>query len=330
MTPAPPALTYYPDSEPGIRRQRRGRGFSYIAPDGTRISRGAERARIEALAVPPAYEDVWICPRADGHLQATGRDTRARKQYRYHPDFRAWRETRKYADLPDFGAALPRLRRAILRDLRRDAGDRAFAIAACLALLDRAAIRVGTETYAEENGSFGASTLLNRHLDLDRGRVSLCFTGKGGRRIQTQLSDRTLARTLHKLQDLPGGRLLTWLDGSEPRTITSSDVAERMAEITSDTRFTPKTFRTWAGSEAALSAALDAGEGLTIKTMAEAAADRLKNTPAIARASYIHPAVIALADSEDPGWREALVGADGPAELRQAERALLALLAGSS
>ncbi|MDQ2095524.1 DNA topoisomerase IB [Rhodalgimonas zhirmunskyi] len=328
-----PDLTYYPDDRPGISRRRCGRGFTYIAADGTRIERGKERRRIEALAVPPAYEGVWISPRVDGHLQATGRDARARKQYRYHPDWTAFRARAKYDQLADFGRALPRLRRAILAELRRsDPGDQPFALAAVLALLDRAAIRVGNRDYARENGSYGATTLKGAHMRLDGGVLRLRFTGKGGTKIKTELRDKTLERALSRLDDLPGAELITWLDeDGTPRGLRSDEVNAYLAERTGHAGLTAKTFRTWNGTVAALEAALachrDAGR-VTIKGMAEAAAERLHNTPTIARTSYIHPQVIALAEDETavPDIRDAAPMIDG---LRKAEAQLLFLLDGT-
>jgi DNA topoisomerase-1 len=323
---AEPRLCFYPDSRPGITRRRRGRGFSYIAPDGTTIDAAPERARIKALAVPPAYEDVWICPRPDGHLQATGRDARARKQYRYHPDWRAFREARKYHQLAAFGAALPGLRRAIRRRLRQaQPGDQVFAIAAILALIDRASLRIGAPGYARENRSFGATTLRHRHLTLEPDRIRLTYRAKGGRLVRKLLRDATLNRTLARLDDLPGPELASWIDeAGRSRAVTAGEVNGFLAAQTGAEGLTAKTFRTWNGSAAALEVALH-DEALTIKAMTEAAAERLANTPAIARKSYIHPAVIALADTPWPA-RRALLNAPAPRGLRQAEAALLQLL----
>ncbi|ETA52783.2 DNA topoisomerase [Rhodobacteraceae bacterium PD-2] len=323
---AAPRLTFYPDSRPGIRRERRGRGFSYIAPDGTRIDAAAERARIAALAVPPAYENVWICPRDDGHLQATGRDTRARKQYRYHPDWRAFREAQKYDQLACFGAALPALRRHIRRTLRQaEPGDQAFAIAAILALIDRASLRVGSPGYAKENRTFGATTLRHRHLTLDGDEIKLTYRAKGGLLVRKTLKDASLNRTLARLDDLPGPELASWIDeGGTARAVTAGEVNAFLAAQTGTEGLTAKSFRTWNGSAAALEIAVKE-ESLTIKAMTEAAAERLATTPAIARKSYIHPEVIAL--TETP-WddRRALLQAPAERGLRKAEAALLRLL----
>ncbi|MFZ5964056.1 DNA topoisomerase IB [Thalassococcus sp. BH17M4-6] len=324
MTPTD--LVYYPDDRPGITRRRRGRGWSYTAPDGTHIDDKGERARIDALAVPPAYSDVWICPEPLGHLQATGRDARTRKQYRYHPDWTDFRARAKYDDLPAFGAALPALRRRILRDLReREPGERQFAIAALLALLDRAALRVGSPDYARRNKTFGASTLRPKHFSLDGGEIRLSYTGKGGARIRSRLRDRTLNRVLGALDDLAGPTLISWTDDAgEGHAVTAGEVNALLAEMTGQSGITAKTFRTWNGSVAALEAALSS-DGPTIKALSEAASERLHNTPTIARKSYIHPDVVALTDAPDD--RAALADAPEIRGLRRAEAQLCALLA---
>ncbi|MGR3504152.1 DNA topoisomerase IB [Pseudaestuariivita sp.] len=310
-------LIYYPDDQPGIQRLRRGRGFSYIAPDGTTIARGAERARLEALAVPPAYEDVWMSPEPAGHLQATGRDARRRKQYRYHPDWVEARARDKFAELPAFGAGLPRLRRRILRDLKGEAGELHFALAAAAALIDRMALRAGTEAYAQDNGSYGALTLRDRHLRLEGTRVRLDFTAKGGQRVRQSRSDRTLARALEACQDHGGATLLSYVSGGEVRPLQSGALNDYLSEHTGSDA-TAKTFRTWAGTVAAYDVARQGGT--SIKAMTEAAAERLHNTPTIARNSYVHPDVIALAGAD----AQAVV--DVPDGLTQAEAGVLNLL----
>ncbi len=324
--PPPAQLVYYPDSEPGIRRRRRGRGFSYIAPDGTTIERGAERRRIEALAVPPAYDKVWICPKPQGHLQATGQDARARKQYRYHPEWRAWREAHKFDHLAEFGDALPAIRRRIRQDLSGEAGELDFAIAAVLALIDRVSIRVGNPEYAAENRTYGATTLTGRHIRLDGGMIRLRYMAKGNKKVDRTLKDRGLNKVLGQLHDLPGKQLIGWVDDDgQPHGVSSDQVNRRLAEITGTDGITAKTFRTWAGSEAALACALKE-DALTIRAMSEAAAERLHNTPTIARNSYIHPRVIALNEADADARAALLEGLPDRSGLRQAERALLRLL----
>ena len=322
-----PDLVYFPDDRPGITRRRCGRGFSYTAPDGTRIDDRTERARIAALAVPPAYEGVWISPRADGHLQATGRDARSRKQYRYHPDWTAFRAREKFAGLAAFGEALPGLRRRILDDLRSsEAGEREFAIAAVLALLDRAGLRIGNAGYARENRTYGATTLRRTHMTLDGDRLRLSFPAKGGRRVREELRDRTLNRVLTRLDDLPGRDLVSWVDDDgTPHSVRSDEVNAFLAERTGNADLTAKTFRTWNGSVAALEAAAAPGR-VSIRAMAEAAAARLHNTPAIARTSYIHPEVIALADLSEADRLHRIATPEEPRGLRRSEAQLLGLL----
>jgi DNA topoisomerase-1 len=317
-----PDLVYYPDTEPGIRRRRAGRGFCYYGPGGSLIRDPGERLRIASLAVPPAYEEVWICPLPDGHLQATGFDARGRKQYRYHPRWTEFRAQLKYGDLAEFGRMLPRIRRRIARDLSGEPGERAFAVAAVLAMIDRLSVRVGSAGYAEENGTYGATTLRHHHLKLTRRGISLRFPGKGGKEVHRQVRDARLGRVLHELDDLPGATLVSWLDDEgRAREVTAGDVNAYLAEVSGEIRFTAKTFRTWNGSVAALEA-VRPGERTTIRVMAEAAAERLGNTPTIARNSYIHPQVLRLAE-EPERYPVTLPEVAG---LRADERRLLALL----
>lgn len=322
-----PHIEYYPDNRPGIRRERRGTGFSYIAPDGTRIHDTSVRRRLSDLAVPPAWEDVWICPLDKGHLQATGRDTKARKQYRYHPDWSAFRARQKFAHLADFGEKLPELRRRILRDLRNaDAGDQDFAVAAVIALIDRASLRVGTPDYARTNKTFGATTLRKRHLDLDPDKLSLNYQGKGGIRIKKSLHDKTLNRVLSRLDDLPGPELMSWVDDTgTPRSVTSGEVNAFLTGFLGNDALTAKTFRTWNGSVAALDAALSY-DTPTIKAMTTAAAQRLSNTPAICRTSYIHPMVIDLHSASEKVRASLTKEAPDIRGLRRFEAQLLHLL----
>jgi DNA topoisomerase-1 len=316
-----PDLVYYPDDRPGITRRRAGCGWSYRGPDGTRIDDAGERARIEALAVPPAYEDVWISPRVRGHLQATGYDARTRKQYRYHPDWTEWRARRKYRDLPEFGRALPRLRRRVAEALMGEAGERDFAIAAVIRLIDRASLRIGSEAYRAENGTEGATTLRSGNLALEEGRVRLDWTAKGGRRVRRQVSDRTLARALDALDGLPGAPVFEWVEDGARHDVQADHVNDWLRDATGLEDASAKTFRTWNGSCAALDAVMSAAEGATIAGLAEAAAKALHNTPSIARNSYVHPAVIDLTRD----WRP-VEPPDRPHGLRRTERGLLRLI----
>ncbi len=297
-SPIADGLVYYLDDQPGIRRRKRGRGYQYVAPDGTSIDAQEERARLNGLAVPPAYEDVWLSPLHNGHLQATGRDARARKQYRYHEAWAAAQSETKFQQLAEFGSSLPRLRRRVLRDLKTDAGEQVFALAAATALIDRGALRVGNPDYTEQNGSYGALTLRNRHVQFEGNRIKLRYKAKGGTKVRKQLANRTLARALQKAGDLPGAELLSWVDDAgNAHNLTSDRLNSYISDACDLDTVTAKTFRTWAGSVAAFEVAEQGGA--TIKSMSEAAAERLHNTPTIARGSYIHPKIIDLAD-EDP------------------------------
>ncbi len=321
-------LEYYPDSRPGISRKRCGRGFTYTNTDGTRIERGPERDRITALAIPPAYASVWITPRRNGHLLATGFDARTRKQYRYHPDWSRVQALRKFDRLTDFAETLPTLRRWIADRLREGAGTQEAAIAATLALIDRASLRVGDEKYTNENGSYGATTLRPRHVEIESGGISLSYTAKGGAEVEKSLYAPRLARVLQDCADLPGAELISWeTDKGDIRPVRSEHINTALKRICGDD-VTAKTIRTWNGTHAAFLCACDASENLTIAAMADAAANRLHNTPTIARNSYIHPKVLDLTKCE-PADRNALLDADQAADgLRKGEAALSKFLAG--
>lgn len=326
--PCPPGLVYVSDDMPGIARRRRGRGFGYADALGQAVT-GSARDRIERLGIPPAWENVWICADPAGHLQATGFDAAGRKQYRYHPDWSAWRSRAKYGSLADFGAALARFRARVERDLRGEVGDLDFSLAAIAVLLDRLHLRVGSAAYTARNGTFGATTLLRRHLKLGDGALELRYRAKGGKLVEHTLRDRRLHRTFEAIDDLPGRQLFTWIgaDG-EVHTIGSQHVNAYLAERTGLEGVSAKTFRTWAGTMAGFRAALQAKGKLGIRTLSEAAAAALHNTPAIARSSYIHPAVLDLAGLPPEERRELLAGLrpSGPSRLQADERRLLRLL----
>ena len=311
-------LIWYSHDRPGIRRRRRGRGWSYIAPDGTSVDAAGERARIAALAVPPAYEDVWICPEARGHLQATGRDAARRLQYRYHPDWTTARAEVKFAALPAFGRALPEVRDWIARGLRAEPGSDDFATAMVLRLIDRASTRIG----GPGGGGRGATTLRAADVRVRGRRVRLDYRAKGGVRARKSLDDAALARALHRAADLPGATLAVRLgaDGA-PQPLRSEAVNARLADLAGP-GMTAKTFRTWNGTLAALECLLER-DASGIGAMADAAGQRLHNTPAVARRSYIHPAVAALAGAPPPR-----IGA-GPRALGASERVLMRVLEGS-
>jgi DNA topoisomerase-1 len=320
----PRGLVYVTDAMPGIRRLRRGKGFAYLAPDGTSIERGPERERLEKLGVPPAYNKVWMCPLPHGHLQATGLDQRARKQYRYHALWSEHRSGNKFDKLVDFAHCLPAIRARVVRDLRAPSGDPRFALAAAVTLIDRLSLRVGNEEYARENGSFGALTLRNKHVRLSDGEIRLDFKAKSGQRVRRSLKDRQLLRILEKASDLPGYELLTWVDAAgQTHTLSSTQLNAYLDEADGDDdlAFTAKTFRTWAGTLAAFER-VEAGDRPKLKDLALAASERLHNTPAVAKAAYIHPRVLALAGEDLPelGSPEPIRG------LSPTERRLLAFL----
>ncbi len=313
-------LVYYPDSEPGIRRKRCGRGFSYVGPDGCRIDRGRERKRLEAMAVPPAYEDVWMSPLPEGHLMATGLDARKRKQYRYHPDWSEAQAEAKWTSMADFGAALPRIRRRVRKGLKAEPGSREFTLHAALYVIDRLAMRVGRAEYAAENGSYGALTLRRRHLFVRDDGLRLSYVAKGGLKVTRDLTDGPLADLFLTLRDGPASELFLWRDARGRSHALSPSLLNQELAALAGHRVSAKDFRTWHGSAAALGAkAANARTG--IKGVAEAASKRLSNTPTVARNSYIHPAVIELATTKDE-----LILPGAARELTRAETGLLDLI----
>jgi len=294
-------LIYVSDTEPGIRRSRKGKGFCYRLPNGKLVAEPELKDRIAALGLPPAYDDVWICLQENGHLQATGYDARGRKQYRYHKDWNAFRSVEKFHQLIEFGQALPKIRRQALRDLDTGVDDIRGILAALTTLLDEAHLRVGNQAYVKENGTYGATTLLKRHIKLNDGKIELKFRAKGGKRVQRSLKHPRLQKILEEIADLPGRQLFVWKDETGSlKPVESGRLNSYLAEI-SGIAISAKTFRTWAGSLAGFGMARSAileGRRPTVKEMAEASAEVLHNTPAISRSSYIHPRVIALADRD--------------------------------
>ena len=292
-------LRYVSDAMPGIRRRRAGRGFSYTGVDGKRLTDRRVLARIRSLAIPPAWTDVWICPIARGHLQATGRDARGRKQYRYHPRWRTVRDEVKYERMIAFGQALPRIRRRVEEDLALPGLPRERVLAAVVRLLEKTGVRVGNEEYARENRSFGLTTLRNHHADVGSRRIRFRFRGKGGKEHEVELSDRRLARIVARCQELPGQALFTYLDDDgQQRTVDSADVNDYLREVSGE-EFTAKDFRTWSGTVLAAWALAELQEfdseaqaKKNVVRAVEAGAERLGNTPAVSRASYVHPIVI--------------------------------------
>jgi len=296
-------LRHCSNTIPGITRKRAGHGWAYFKPDGERITDRDEIDRLNKIALPPAYTDAWYCPWANGHLLATGIDARGRKQYRYHPDFRAQQEADKYERCADFGRALPKLRAKVTKDLAGRKLARDTVVAAVVRLLDLGHIRVGNEAYAKTNKSFGATTLRNRHVRVKGPKLRLEYVGKSGKKQRLTIEDRRLARIVRQTQDLPGQHLFEYLDSEgRPVPVTSEDVNDYIREATG-TEFTAKHFRTWGASLLAFEHILDLSKDgkISLKPMLEAVAAALGNTPAISRKSYIHPALIELCRSENAG-----------------------------
>jgi DNA topoisomerase I len=292
-------LRYVSDEMPGIKRVSRGRRFAYIAPDGTEIRDKNELARIKALAVPPAYTNVWICPFAHGHIQATGRDARRRKQYRYHKRWREVRDENKYGRLIAFAECLPKIRKRVEADLALPGLPREKVLATVVELLQTTAIRIGNDEYAKENNSFGLTTLQNRHAKVEGGSVRFSFRGKSGIKHAIDLRDRRLAKIIRQCQELPGQQLFEYVDDDgTTRAIDSYDVNEYIRSISGD-EFSAKDFRTWLGtvSCAVLLAQEEIAETPTdrkqrIVNVIKDVAKRLGNTPSVCRKCYVHPHVI--------------------------------------
>jgi DNA topoisomerase-1 len=293
------ALQYVSDETPGIRRKKSGTGITYVGPAGKSIRDEETLRRIKALAIPPAWTEVWICPDSDGHLQATGFDARGRKQYRYHPRFREVREQTKYNKMLAFGQALPKIRKRVEQDLKKSGLAREKVLAAAVKLLETTLIRVGNDEYAKSNNSFGLTTLRDKHAEIKGSRIRFEFKGKSGIDHEIDLSDPRLAKIVKQCQDLPGQELFQYLDDAgQVRDITSTDVNQYIREIAGE-EFTAKDFRTWAGTVLA-AMALREIEAFTSQAQAkknivkavEEVAKRLGNTKAVCRKCYIHPSVI--------------------------------------
>ena len=290
-------LLHISDAAPGIKRLRCGTGFRYVRFDRKTIT-DADRDRIVRLAIPPAWTDVWICCDERGHIQATGRDARGRKQYRYHPSWMAMQDETKFSSLPDFARALSRLRKAVDADMRRRSLCREKVVATVIWLMDRLLLRVGNPDYARSNNSFGATTLRNRHLRDDGTGLRLVFTGKSGKMWSLKLSDKRIARIVRSIQELPGQQLFQYVDDAGNRCpVTSQDINDYLRTIM-QADFTSKHFRTWAATAAALEALCcielpdsESGKKRTLNGEIDKVAQRLGNTRAVCRQSYIHPAV---------------------------------------
>lgn len=292
-------LRYVSDEAPGIRRRKAGKRWVYFAADGARITDESRIAWFNRLAIPPAWTDVWICPDRRGHLQATGRDAKGRKVYRYHPRWREVREEAKYGRMLAFARALPQIRQRVEEDLAKPGLPREKVLAAVVALLERTRIRVGNEEYARDNRSFGLTTLRDRHARIKGGRMTFAFKGKSGKSHEVEIADRQLARIVARCQDLPGQQLFQYLDDDGRRCgVASDDVNAYLREITGED-FSAKDFRTWAGTVLAAMALQEFSEvddaaqaKKNVVRAIESVAEKLGNTPAVSRASYVHPQVI--------------------------------------
>jgi DNA topoisomerase-1 len=332
-------LRYVSDTMPGIRRKKAGKGFTYAGGNGKAIRDPKELARIRSLAVPPAYTDVWICPTPNGHIQATGRDARGRKQYRYHPKWREVRDETKFGRMLAFSEVLPRIRRRVAKDLARSGLPREKILATVVRLLECTRIRVGNEEYSKANRSFGLTTLQDRHVEISGSKLRFEFRGKSGKVHSVSLSDRRLARIVHRCQALPGEDLFQYMDDEGVRqTIGSGDVNDYIREISGE-EFTAKDFRTWAGTILALTALTDAGAWASqrqaksnVLRAIDRVAEQLNNTRAICRKYYVHPAVFetylagTLLDTLQNGTKEAADNATARKDLSAEEMAVVRLL----
>lgn len=329
-------LRYVSDCQPGIARKRSGKGFRYAGPDGAAIRDEETLGRIKSLVIPPAWKAVWICPNPKGHLQATGRDARGRKQSRYHPRWREVRDATKYERMLLFGASLPRIRARVEDDLAQPGLSRRKVLATVVRLMETTLIRVGNAEYARENHSYGLTTMRNRHVQVDGSTVIFKFQGKSGVRHTIDINDRRLAKIIQRCQDIPGYELFQYVDSDgEHHPIDSADVNDYLRQI-SEQDFTAKDFRTWSGTVLACRALSESGafdsDTKAKKNIVQAiktVAARLGNTPSVCRKCYVHPAVLDcyLAGS----MQQILKGcaqptANSPHALRREEAALMHLL----
>ena len=329
---APPGLVWVNDGEPGIVRERSGSDFRYRGVDGQLIRRAGELQRIRSLAVPPAYEDVWICVLPNGHLQATGRDARGRKQYRYHPEWRVARDAAKFEHMLAFGVALPKIRSRVKADLASTnaALSREAVSASLVRLLDTTLVRVGNDEYARQNRSFGLTTLRRRHADVSGSVLRLHFRGKSGKEHELSLDDPRVARVVRRCQAIVGQHLFKWKDDEGAIHEVNSDDVNRYIREASGADFTAKDFRTWHGTCCAFDlwageSSLDPKGRRTANQLLAEVADRLGNTVAVCRKAYVHPRVLETLASSDGTVLESLMPRRR-AGLSAAERRLLAFL----
>ena len=333
------SLRYVSDAKPGIRRKKAGASFAYVGVDNKPVRDAETLARIKSLVIPPAWTDVWISPVANGHIQATGRDARGRKQYKYHTKWHSVRDETKYGRMIHFGNALPKIRERVNADLSKPKMPREKILAVVVRLLETTYIRVGNEEYARTNGSFGLTTLLDDHVDIKGARVTFCFKGKSGKTHTIALTDKRLAKLVKHSRDLPGEDLFQYIDDDgEPHPIDSGDVNTYLREIGGE-EFTAKDFRTWAGTLLAICSIGPSGahSGETSKKSAmvqsiKAVAEQLGNTPAVAKKGYIHPSVLQAYEDRSlyELWSESLKNARSRKGLTREENALLTFLEDSA
>lgn len=325
MATRAPKLIYIDDGLPGITRRRAGPGWAYFDAKGKCIADRAEIDRLNSIALPPAYTDAWFCPAGNGHILATGIDARGRKQYRYHPDFRTHREGEKFDLCLAFGTLLPLVRKRAEQDLAGSNPTREDAVASVVRLLDLGIVRIGNEAYAKTNRTFGATTLRRRHAEVKGSRLKLRFRAKSGVMREVTITDRRLAHFVRKMQDLPGQHLFQYLgDDGAVHHVGSAEVNQYLCETMGE-HFTAKNFRTWHASVIAFELLAHARGQLTIAALMEQVSERLGNTPAIARKSYVHPAVVALVERQEK-WREGLRLPRKTQWLSREERGLIELL----
>jgi DNA topoisomerase I len=328
-------LSYVSDDDKGWRRERAGEAFRYFKANGDPVTDDAALERIRKLAIPPAWTDVWICPKANGHLQATGRDARGRKQYRYHPQFREVRESTKYEHMLEFARALPAIRTKLAEHMALRGLPREKVLATVVHLLETTLIRVGNEDYAKENKSYGLTTLRNPHVSVDGAELRFRFKGKSGKSWRLQLKDRRVAKIVRACQELPGQKLFEYLDeNGEPKEVTSSDVNAYLKQITGR-EVTAKDFRTWAGTVLAALALREferadsqATTKKNLRAAIEQVAQRLGNTPTICRKCYVHPEVLAayIEGGLELNIREGAPAPESANALKAEEKAVLAML----
>jgi DNA topoisomerase-1 len=330
-------LLYVSDEEPGIRRKKTGKGFAFVKPGGEKVADEATLKRIRSLVIPPAWTDVWICTKANGHLQATGRDAKGRKQYRYHPGFREVRESSKYEHMMEFAQGLPAIRKTVAAHMGLRGLPREKVLATVVHLLETTLIRVGNSDYAKQNKSYGLTTLRDPHVQVDGAELRFQFKGKSGKTWRLQVKDRRVAKIVKACQDLPGQDLFQYLDeNGERQTVTSADVNAYLKEITGRD-VTAKDFRTWAGTVLAAMALAEfesfdseAKAKKNVRAAIERVSSQLGNTPTICRKCYVHPEVFTsymegalllnVREEVESELREALAG------LRPEEAAVLTLL----